>query len=191
MATDDMKPIRVHIIGREYALRVREGEEKTTRHLAAQINARMEAFKDAHPEQADLTTSVITALAMAEELNDLRDELDQMREQVEAAREHEHALNQMLEHLSEQLAEVLPSGALPVAPDAPDPLPSEDYDPEVSSASDGHAGNDVSPPAPTLLLGSSPASDERDADTTDDDPSLSDDASGQTAPAERPASDNA
>ncbi len=155
MATDDMKPIRVHIMGREYALRVREGEESTTRHLAAQVNARMEAFKDAHPEQAELTTSVITALAMAEELNDLRDELEEAREQIEDAREHEHALEYTLEHLSEQLAEALPSDALPVDPDEADPLPTEDYD--EPSASDGHVGSDVSPPAPTLIPGSNPS----------------------------------
>lgn len=155
MATDDMKPIRVHIMGREYALRVREGEESTTRHLAAQVNARMEAFKDAHPEQAELTTSVITALAMAEELNDLRDELEAAREQIKAAREHEHVLEHTLEHLSEQLSEALPSGALPVDPDDTDPLPTNDYD--EPPASDGHVGSDVSPPAPTLIPDSSPS----------------------------------
>jgi len=165
MATNDMKPIRVHIMGREYALRVRKGEESTTRQLAAQVNARMEAFRDEHPEQAQLTTSVITALAMAEELNDLREELEEARKQVEAAREHEHALQHTLEHLSEQLAEVLPSGALPVDPDAKEPLPTEEeFDHEASSTSDGHAGSDVSPPAPAFVSRPSASSDEETSD---------------------------
>lgn len=73
---DNMKSIRVHVLGREYALRVHEENEAFTREVAAAVNARMEKFKDAHPEQAELTTAVITALALAEDLHDLRDELD-------------------------------------------------------------------------------------------------------------------
>ncbi|MFP4227809.1 MAG: cell division protein ZapA [Salinivenus sp.] len=74
--SDNMKSIRVHILGREYALRVREENEAFTREVAAFVNARMEKFKDAHPEQAELTTAVITALALAEDLHDLRDDID-------------------------------------------------------------------------------------------------------------------
>lgn len=154
MATPDMKPICVHIMGREYALRVRKGEESTTRKLAEQVNARMKAFKEEHPEQAELTTSVITALAMAEELNDLRSELESTRQQAQSAREQTQALQHLLTHLSEQMAETLPSGALPVDPDDTPALPSDEEAPDVSSASDGHANPDVSPPAPTLVPGS-------------------------------------
>ncbi|PEN08345.1 cell division protein ZapA [Longimonas halophila] len=154
MATPDMKPICVHIMGHEYALRVRKGEESTTRELAEQVNARMKAFKEEHPEQAELTTSVITALAMAEELNDLRSELESVRQQAQSANEQAQALQQLLTHLSEQMAETLPSGALPVDPDVTPALPSNDDAPEVASASDGHADADVSPPAPALVPGS-------------------------------------
>lgn len=68
------KSIRVHILGREYALRVSEEDEEHTRQVAAFVNARMEKFKDAHPEQAELTTAVITALALAEELHIVRED---------------------------------------------------------------------------------------------------------------------
>lgn len=129
MATNDMKPIRVHILGREYALRVREGEEETTRNLASQVNARMKAFQKEHPEQAEFTTSVITALAMAEELNDLRSalaarerELEQQEQAHAREREvhaqNEEALIQAITQLSERLA-----GALPTEAEAPKPEP--------------------------------------------------------------------
>ena len=68
------KSIRVHILGREYALRVQEDDEAFTREMASFVNARMEQFRDAHPEQAELTTAVITALALAEELHTLKEE---------------------------------------------------------------------------------------------------------------------
>lgn len=69
----ETKSIRVHILGREYGLRVHEEDEKHTRRMAAFVNERMEEFRDAHPEQAELTTAVITALALAEELHMLRE----------------------------------------------------------------------------------------------------------------------
>jgi cell division protein ZapA len=68
------KSIRVHILGREYALRVQEEDETFTREVASFVNARMEQFRDQHPEQAELTTAVITAMALAEELHTLREE---------------------------------------------------------------------------------------------------------------------
>ena len=68
------KSIRVHVLGREYALRVEEEDEAFTREVASFVNARMEQFRDEHPEQAELTTAVITALALAEELHTLQEE---------------------------------------------------------------------------------------------------------------------
>ena len=68
------KSIRVHILGREYALRVQEEDEEFTREMASFVNARMEQFRDNHPEQAELTTAVITALALSEELHTLKEE---------------------------------------------------------------------------------------------------------------------
>lgn len=94
---DNMKSIRVHILGREYALRVQEENEAFTREVAAFVNSRMEKFKDAHPEQAELTTAVITALALAEDLHDLRDEVTADRE----------AVRDTLDDLSGRLAEAI------------------------------------------------------------------------------------
>lgn len=135
MATPEMKPIRVHIMGREYALRVRKGEEDTTRKLASQVNARMKAFKNEHPEQDELTTSVITALAMTEEINDLRAELAAARNEAQSAADQERAVHDLLTHLSGRLSDALPAGALPVPPEDAPPTP--DSDP----ATDAHAGD--------------------------------------------------
>lgn len=70
----ETKSIRVQIMGREYALRVHEEDEAFTREIASFVNARMEQFREAHPEQAELTTAVITALALAEELHTQEEE---------------------------------------------------------------------------------------------------------------------
>lgn len=93
----DTKSIRVHILGREYALRVKEEDEDETRRVAAFVNERMERFQDAHPEQAELTTAVITALGLAEELHLLRD-----------TREAEtDAVHRALHHLNARLADAV------------------------------------------------------------------------------------
>lgn len=62
------KSIRVRILGRDYPLRVREEDEAAMRETAAYVDARMQAFKKIYPEQPELVTAVVTALALAEEL---------------------------------------------------------------------------------------------------------------------------
>lgn len=111
MADPNTKSIRVHILGREYALRVRDEDEEHTRNMAAFVNRRMEAFKDAHPEQAELTTSVITALALADELHQLRDA---------ATTDTEHVTSE-LHRLADDLADVIAEGdAAPPEADSAD-----------------------------------------------------------------------
>lgn len=78
------KSIRIRILGRDYPLRVRDGEEALTRDIAAYVNTKMEAFRDAHPEQSDLTTAVITALAIAEELYATWENEDQAQADLDA-----------------------------------------------------------------------------------------------------------
>lgn len=91
------KSIRVHVMGREYALRVQEEDEAFTRKVASYVNERMEQFRDEHPEQAELTTAVITALALAEELHT----------QKEARINDAEALNDELDRLTDRLEGVL------------------------------------------------------------------------------------
>jgi cell division protein ZapA len=91
------KSIRVHVMGREYALRVQEEDEAFTRKVASFVNERMEQFRDEHPEQAELTTAVITALALAEELHTQNDERADEAE----------ALNAELDRLADRLGTAL------------------------------------------------------------------------------------
>jgi len=102
MADDaQKKSIRVHILGREYALRVEEEDEAFTREVASFVNSRMEQFRDAHPEQAELTTAVITALALAEELHTVKEE------QAGGTA----AVNHELDRIRGRLEDVLPDGS--------------------------------------------------------------------------------
>ena len=79
------KPITVQIMDREYTLRVDPGDEESTREIAAAVNERMQAFQEAHPNQVELTTAIITALALAEELEAARSEREALRENANAA----------------------------------------------------------------------------------------------------------
>lgn len=93
------KSIRVRIAGREYSLRVREENETLTRELAQYVDGKLNAFKDAHPEQSDTTAAVITALAIAEELFLERSGRDDGGETIALA----------LDELERELASVLTS----------------------------------------------------------------------------------
>ncbi len=79
------KSIRVRVLGRDYALRVSEEDEAMTREIVAYLDAKMRAFHRAFPDQPELTTAVIAALAIAEEYFTLRDQRDRHLETVEDA----------------------------------------------------------------------------------------------------------
>jgi cell division protein ZapA len=108
------KSIRVQILGRKYALRVREKDEAHTRRVAASLDARMHQFSQEHPEQAELTTAVMTALSLAEELCLQREQHD----------DDASALADELDMLAQRLAEA--------APDSPD-----DGDDDLSIGTNG------------------------------------------------------
>ena len=78
------KSIRVHVMGREYALRVQEEAEELTRELAHYVDAKMRAFRSAFPNQPEVTTAVIAALAIAEELHQARGADRELLRQVDA-----------------------------------------------------------------------------------------------------------
>ena len=61
-------PIKIRLMGKDYTLRVDKDDEPATLEMAEYLNARLKAFKEAHPEQSDLTAAVITGLAITEEL---------------------------------------------------------------------------------------------------------------------------
>jgi cell division protein ZapA len=109
-----MKSIRINILGRDYALRVREEDEAQTRRLADFVETRMRRFQKAHPEQAELTTAIITALALAEEVHDLREERVDTHESI----------NNDLSTLADRLAAALPETPTDGA-ETEEPVPSK------------------------------------------------------------------
>lgn len=113
------KPIRVRILGRDYALRVREEDEAATRKVAAFVDERMTAFMKAHPEQPELTTAIISALTIAEELFTLTEKHEKLV----------RALDEELVYLDAKLADTLDLDEEPVSEedwDQPDVVPGED-----------------------------------------------------------------
>lgn len=72
------KSISVRVMGREYTLRVNEEDEAMTKEIAAYVDDKMTAFRTAFPKQPEITTAVIAALAIAEELYGARDQQDKM-----------------------------------------------------------------------------------------------------------------
>lgn len=72
------KSISVRVMGREYTLRVNEADEAMTKEIAAYVDDKMTAFRTAFPKQPEITTAVIAALAIAEELYAARDQQDKM-----------------------------------------------------------------------------------------------------------------
>ena len=98
------KPIRVRVMSRDFTLRVRPEDEPATREIAAYVDDKMQRFKEAHPEQSELTAAIITALALAEELYAARDAREQLQH-------FDRRFGEELAALEEQLAHALPPSA--------------------------------------------------------------------------------
>lgn len=79
---DMEKSIRVRILGREYGLRVDENDEDLTKGIADYLDVKMRSFRDAHPDQQDITTAVIAGLAVTEELFSNQNEMKEEKDRV-------------------------------------------------------------------------------------------------------------
>lgn len=76
-----MKSIKVTILGRQYPLKVQEGDEQTMQQIAEYVDRRFQDFKTSLTTQSETTVMVLAALSIAEELFNERenrsgDELD-------------------------------------------------------------------------------------------------------------------
>ena len=78
------KSIRVRVLGRDYALRVNEEDEAATREMVAYVDAKMRSFHRSFPDQPELTTAVIAALAIAEDFFAAREQRERQMTAVEA-----------------------------------------------------------------------------------------------------------
>lgn len=101
--SSSLQSIRVRILNRDFSLRVSEQDEALTRDLARYVNTKMQNFLHEHPDQPEITASIIAAMAIAEELFTERDE----RERLEVL------LNQELKSLADRLDEATPLEAAP------------------------------------------------------------------------------
>lgn len=76
--------IRVRILNRDFSLRVDEEAEELTRRIARYVDKKMQAFLREHPHQPEVTASIITAMAIAEELFTERDERARLEAELDA-----------------------------------------------------------------------------------------------------------
>ncbi len=60
--------ITVRILDRDYPLLVQSSDVSTIYGVAENVNQRMKAFKEKHPEQPDLVAAVFIAMELSEEL---------------------------------------------------------------------------------------------------------------------------
>lgn len=105
------RSIRVRILSREYPLVVQdEAAEAVARDVAAYVDGKMRAFREAHPEQSEMTTAVITALTLAEELYAAREREDDRVRTLDAT------LDELARTLGDALPEALDAADTPDAP---------------------------------------------------------------------------
>lgn len=64
----ELIPIKIRLMGKDYTLRVAKEDELATLEMAEFLNAKLQSFRTSHPEQSDLTAAIITGLAITEEL---------------------------------------------------------------------------------------------------------------------------
>ncbi|MDX1532076.1 MAG: cell division protein ZapA [Rhodothermales bacterium] len=70
------QPIRVHILGHDYPLRVEEQDVPFMERVARYVDGRMVALREEAAGQPDLTVAVLSALALGEELFAAREALE-------------------------------------------------------------------------------------------------------------------
>ncbi|SRR5690606_2275620 len=76
--------IRVRILNREFSLVVNPEDEQLMQDVASYVDERTQAFREAHPEQPEVTAALITAVAIAEELFIERGRRERLEERLEA-----------------------------------------------------------------------------------------------------------
>lgn len=77
------KSISVRVMGRDYTLRVNENDEAMTREVAAYVDSKIMAFRAAFPKQPEITTAIVAALAIAEELYAARGQQDRVIDETD------------------------------------------------------------------------------------------------------------
>ncbi|MBP3193727.1 cell division protein ZapA [Natronogracilivirga saccharolytica] len=63
-----MKSIKVSILGKQYPLKINEGDEEMMHQIAKYVDKRFQDFRKALASQSDSTIMVLASLSIAEEL---------------------------------------------------------------------------------------------------------------------------
>ena len=100
--------IRVNILGRPYPLRVQPEHVVATEKTAAELDRRLRTFKEAHPEQSEITATIMTALHLLGENAALRKRIQGMEGEYEELFDE---LTASLDTLEARLREAQPAPA--------------------------------------------------------------------------------
>ena len=91
-----MPQVNVTIAGRSYRMACDEGQEEALLALAADLDRRIEAFREQFGEIGDMRLLIMTALALGDELSEMKGRLQRMeREMAEARAEREETLRRI------------------------------------------------------------------------------------------------
>ena len=63
-----MKSVKVTILGKQYPLKINEGDEETMKQIAGYVDSRFHEFRKALQTQPESTIMVLASLSIAEEL---------------------------------------------------------------------------------------------------------------------------
>ena len=86
-----MAETTLHIAGRQYDIRCRDGEEAHLAHLAAMIEGKARTAQQSTPGLTEVRTLLFAALFLADELNDMKRESARKQERLALETDDESA----------------------------------------------------------------------------------------------------
>ncbi len=106
-----MPQVNVTIAGRSYRMGCDEGQEDALVALAADLDGRIETFREHFGEIGDMRLLIMTALAIADELQEARGRLAAAERDAAAAREEAREALERIEGVERQHAAALDEAA--------------------------------------------------------------------------------
>lgn len=106
-----MPQVNVTIAGRSYRMGCDEGQEGALIALAEGVDARVTAFREHFGEIGDMRLLIMTALAIADELEEAREQLGELARETDAARAERQQALQRAESVESYYAGALDEAA--------------------------------------------------------------------------------
>lgn len=75
-----MESIKVHILGKQIPLKVKESEVENTKRIATYVDEKLRQFRQQFSNQPDSTIMILACLNITEELFEMRSQLNQIGE---------------------------------------------------------------------------------------------------------------